>query len=66
MKVAETNLNAAVAAYEAGTIDFLRLMGARKLYIDQQITFHQKLAEYHRSRAELERSIGAPLNNSSQ
>jgi outer membrane protein TolC len=55
---AEANLSSATAAYEAGSIDFMRLMDARKQYIEQQIGFHQKLADYHRSQAELERAVG--------
>jgi outer membrane protein TolC len=61
LQAAETNLDTARAAYEAGSIDFLRVMEARKQYIEQQIGYHQKLAEFHRSRAELERAVGAPI-----
>lgn len=62
LQAADANLNSAKAAYEAGAIDFLRLMEATKQYIEQQIGYQEKLTEYCRSRADLERSVGASLD----
>jgi outer membrane protein, heavy metal efflux system len=63
MPAAQTNMDAARAAYIAGTIDFLRLMEARKQFVEQQMAFQRTLTEYHRSRAELQRSVGADHTN---
>ena len=55
---AQTNLDTARNAYIAGSIDFLRLMEARRQFIDQQIGYQKTLTEYQRSRADLERAVG--------
>ncbi len=62
LPAAQTNLDAARAAYIAGSIDFLRLMEARKQSTEQQIAYQQKLTEYHRSRTELLRSVGTEFD----
>ena len=62
LPAAQENLAAARAAYIAGTIDFLRVMEARKQFIEQQIGYQMKLTDYHRSHAELERAVGATLS----
>lgn len=64
LPAAEANLASARAAYIAGSIDFLSLMSARREFITQQIGFQRTLAEYHRSRTDLERAVGAPLQPS--
>jgi cobalt-zinc-cadmium efflux system outer membrane protein len=63
LPAAEANLGSARSAYIAGSIDFLSLMSARREFITQQIGFQRTLAEYHRSRADLERAVGAPLHS---
>ena len=55
---AQTNLDTARNAYIAGSIDFLRLLEARRQFIDQQIGYQKTLTEYQRSRADLERAVG--------
>ncbi len=61
LPAADTNLDAARAAYVAGSIDFLRLMEARRQFIEQQIGYQRTLTEYHRSQADLERAVGTPV-----
>ena len=61
LPAADANLDAARAAYIAGSIDFLRLMEARRQFIEQQIGYQRTLAEYHRSRSDLERAIGTQI-----
>ena len=58
LPAAQTNLEAARAAYIAGSIDFLRLMEARRQSTEQQIAYQKSLTEYHRSRSDLERAVG--------
>ena len=55
---AQTNLDTARNAYIAGSIDFLRLMEARRQFNDQQIGYQKTQTEYQRSRADLERAVG--------
>ncbi len=64
LPAAEANLEAARAAYIAGSIDFSSLMSARREFIMQQIGHQRTLVEYHRSRADLERAVGSPLHDS--
>jgi cobalt-zinc-cadmium efflux system outer membrane protein len=61
---AQTNLDTARNAYIAGSIDFLRLMEARRQFIDQQIGYQKTLTEYHRSRSDLERAVGTNIGSS--
>lgn len=58
LSIAEVNLKTARAAYISGSIDFLRLMDARRQSTEQQIGYQRALTEYHRSNAELQRAIG--------
>lgn len=62
LPAAEANLETARAGYEAGSLDFLRLMDARKQFIEQQIGYQRTLTEYHRNLAELERAVGKPIS----
>ena len=63
LPAAQANLDAALAAYIAGTVDFMRLMEARRQFIEQQIGYQRTLTEYQRSHADLERAIGTNLSN---
>ena len=58
LSIADVNLETARAAYISGSIDFLRLMDARRQSTEQQIGYQRALTEYHRSVAELQRAIG--------
>jgi outer membrane protein TolC len=60
---AEKNVDSARAGYASGNVDFLRLIDARRQLIalhEQQI---EALSNYHRSAAELSRTVGAPLGD---
>src|SRR5207253_686175 len=61
LPAAENNLETGRAAYIAGSIDFLRLMEARRQFIDEQINYQRTLTEFHRSRSELENAVGIAL-----
>ncbi len=56
-----SNVAAANSGYEAGTIDFLRLIQAQREFIDLNEKFQQMIVDYYRSRAELDRVVGAGL-----
>ena len=58
LSIADVNLETARAAYISGSVDFLRLLDARRQTTEQQIGYQRSLTEYHRSVAELKRSIG--------
>lgn len=58
---AEDNVSAAVSAYEANKLDFLRLVEAQRQLIELQESEQAALAQYHRDLAELERATGGPL-----
>jgi outer membrane protein TolC len=59
LPAAESNVNAAQTGYEAGQIDFLRLIEAQRQLIGLREKQQEAIAEYHTRRAELERAIGA-------
>lgn len=61
LPAAEANLTAARAAYVSGSIDFLGLTSARREFITHQMGFQRTLADYYRSRAELDRAVGASV-----
>ena len=61
LPAADENLEAARAAYVAGTIDFLRLMEARRQFIEQQIGYQRTLTDYHRSVTDLEPAVGTSI-----
>jgi len=66
LPAAEANVASANAGYEAGKIDFLRLVEAERQLIEVQEKYQDAVTEYHRRRAELERAVGEPLPNSSE
>jgi len=66
LPAAELNVSAADAGYEAGRIDFLRLVEAERQLIGLQEQYQEAVTQYHRRRAELERVVGAPLNVTSE
>jgi outer membrane protein TolC len=61
LPAAQLNVEAASAGYEAGNLDFLRLVEAERQYIELQEKHQEAVAEYHRNRAELDRVVGAGL-----
>ncbi|MGQ0634821.1 MAG: TolC family protein [Planctomycetaceae bacterium] len=58
---AQENVEAATSGYEAGTIDFLRLIEAQRELLGLREKQQAAIAEYHRRRAGLERIVGSPL-----
>ena len=61
IKVAEQNVASARAGYEAGSISFLTLVAAQRQLLDFRQKQAEASAEYQRQLAELERAVGAPL-----
>lgn len=61
LPAANDNLRAAQSGYEAGTVDFLRLIEAQRQILDLRERYQTALADYHRRAAELERAVGQDL-----
>ncbi|MGE5195579.1 MAG: TolC family protein [Deltaproteobacteria bacterium] len=61
LPASQANVEAASAGYEAGNLDFLRLVEAERQFIELQEKHQEAVAEYHRNRAELDRVVGAGL-----
>jgi outer membrane protein TolC len=55
------SLDAALANYTSGNLDFLRLLDAERQLNTQSEMYYQSIAEYHRRLAELERAVGEPV-----
>ena len=66
LPASEANVASANAGYEAGKIDFLRLVEAERQLIELQEKYQDAVTEYHRRRAELERAVGEPLPNAGE
>ena len=58
LPAAQDNVAAARAGYEAGTVDFLRLVEAQRQIIELREKHQMAITEYHRRSAELERAVG--------
>ncbi len=63
LPTAETNLANARAAYISGSIDFLRLLEARRQYIDEQVGYQRVLTELHRGHSELVSAVGTSFDS---
>lgn len=61
LPAAQENLRAAQSGYEAGTVDFLRLIEAQRQILDLREKYQIAVADYHRRMAELERAVGQDL-----
>jgi outer membrane protein TolC len=61
LPASELNVSAATSGYEAGTIDFLRLVQAQREYIDLNEKYQMAIVEYFRNSAELDRVVGVGL-----
>lgn len=66
LPAAEENVSSALAAYETGRGDFLRLVAAQRQFITLKERYQESIADYHRRRLALERAVGAPLNRGAQ
>src|SRR6185312_9116707 len=62
LRASELNVSAAISGYEAGTIDFLRLVQAQREYIDLNAQYQTAIVEYFRNSAELDRVVGVGLS----
>jgi cobalt-zinc-cadmium efflux system outer membrane protein len=62
LPASESNVSAATSGYEAGTIDFLRLVQAQRELIDLNEKYQMAIVEYYRNRAELDRVVGTGLS----
>ena len=58
LPAAQANVAAARAGYEAGTVDFLRLIEAQRQIIELREKHQRSITEFHRRSAELERAVG--------
>lgn len=58
---AETNVQAAQAAYTTGRIPFLTLLESQRNLIGLRDRYYEATADYFRRRAALDRAVGAPL-----
>lgn len=58
LPAAQDNLRAAQSGYEAGTVDFLRLIEAQRQILDLREKYQMALADFHRRAAELSRAVG--------
>src|SRR5262245_11733479 len=63
---AEENVASAYAGYEAGTVDFLRLVAAERQLIELQEKYQEAVTDYYRRLAELERVMGTPIGGAAE
>ena len=61
LPAAQENVAAARAGYEAGTVDFLRLVEAQRQSLDLREKYQRVIADHHRRLAELERAVGGDV-----
>jgi outer membrane protein TolC len=58
---AEQSFQAAVAAYQTGSVNFMTLLDAQRTIRDVRMGYYKALVEYEQSRADLERAVGTRL-----
>lgn len=58
LPAARDNLSAAQSGYEAGTVDFLRLIEAQRQLLDLREKSQMAVTDFHRRAAELSRAVG--------
>lgn len=63
LPAARDNVAAARAGYEAGTVDFLRLVEAQRQIIELREKHQMAITEFHRRTAELERAVGDDMQS---
>ena len=61
MPQARQQVDVALAAYEAGRIDFLNLIDAQRMLRDAQIAYYKYRADYERGLSNLRLAIGSDL-----
>jgi outer membrane protein, heavy metal efflux system len=58
---AEHSFQAAVAAYQTGSVNFTTLLDAQRTIRDVRMGYYKALVDYEQSRADLERAVGKEL-----
>ncbi|MFM9965901.1 MAG: TolC family protein [Planctomycetaceae bacterium] len=58
LPAARDNLSAAQSGYEAGTVDFLRLIEAQRQILELREKYQVAVTDFHRRAAELSRAVG--------
>jgi cobalt-zinc-cadmium efflux system outer membrane protein len=66
LPAAQENVASAYTGYEAGTVDFLRLVAAERQLIELQEKYQDAVTDYYRRLAELERVIGTPIGGAGE
>lgn len=61
LPVAEQAVQAAQVNYQTDKIDFLMLLDGQRSLLEFQLEYEEAARDYHKSRAELERSVGKEL-----
>lgn len=64
LPAARQNVESAQVNYEAGKLDFLRLIEAQRQLIGYREKHYESIAEFHRRIAELERVLAGPISGS--
>ncbi|MCH8345031.1 MAG: TolC family protein, partial [Planctomycetes bacterium] len=59
---AQQTVNASLSSYQSGMVDFLTLIDNWRKLLVSQLMYHQKLAQFEQSFAELQRAVGHDLN----
>jgi cobalt-zinc-cadmium efflux system outer membrane protein len=57
----EQSFQAAVAAYQTGSVNFMTLLDAQRTIRDVRMGYYKALVDYEQSRADLERAVGKEL-----
>lgn len=60
LPTARQSVDSARASYDAGSLDFLRLVSSQRESLSIQEAYFQAMAEYHKRLAELDRAVGTP------
>lgn len=59
---AEQSFQAAIAAYQTGTVNFITLLEAQRTIRDIRLGYYKALVDYEQSLADLERAVGKELS----
>jgi len=59
---ARLSLESATSAYQVGKVDFLTLLNSFTVMLEYEMRYHEELANFQKAIAELEATIGEPLN----
>jgi cobalt-zinc-cadmium efflux system outer membrane protein len=59
---ADQSFQSTVAAYQAGTVNFMTLLDAQRTIRDLRMGYYKTLVEYEHSMADLERAVGKKLS----